>query len=74
MKELIEELKLNRVAYLLEIMEKKDFDSKINANVNNIEIIKNLNTSGNLKNIYLLNNKIDDYTELNKLSFNIKEW
>ena len=31
MKELIEELKLNRVAYLLEIMEKKDFDSKINA-------------------------------------------
>ena len=50
------------------------FDSKINANVNNIEIIKNLNTSGNLKNIYLLNNKIDDYTELNKLSFNIKEW
>ena len=50
------------------------FDSKINANVNNIEIIKNLNTSGNLKNIYLLNNKIDDYAELNKLSFNIKEW
>ena len=50
------------------------FDSKINANVNNIEIIKNLNTRGNLKNIYLLNNKIDDYTELNKLSFNIKEW
>lgn len=31
MKELIEEFKLNKVAYLLEIMEKKDFDSKINA-------------------------------------------
>ena len=31
MKELIEELKLNRVAYLLEIIEKKDFDSKISA-------------------------------------------
>ena len=50
------------------------FDSKINANVSNVEIIKNLNTNGNLKNIHLLNNKFDDYTELNKLSFSTKEW
>ena len=31
MKELIEEIKLNKIAYLLEIMERKDFDSKVKA-------------------------------------------
>ena len=49
------------------------YDASLGANVNNIEIIKNLN-SKKLKEIHLLNNKIDDYTELNKLSFNKKEW
>ena len=49
------------------------YDTSLGANVSNIDIIKNLN-SKKLKEIHLLNNKIDDYTELNKLSFNKKEW
>ena len=31
MREVIEEIRLNRLAYLLEIIEKKDFESKLKA-------------------------------------------
>ena len=56
MKELIEELKLNRVAYLLEIIEKKDFDSKISAykKLEKIKITKNIG-------IFLIQNSAKEF-------------
>ena len=56
MKELIEELKLNKVAYLLEIIEKKDFDSKISAykKLEKIKITKNIG-------IFLIQNSAKEY-------------
>ena len=51
MKELIEEIKLNKIAYLLEIMERKDFDSKVKAfdKISKMKITPNIG-------IYLIEN------------------
>ena len=44
MKDMIEDIKLNKVAYLLEIIEKKDFESKLKAykKITKMNITKNI--------------------------------